>query len=150
MTNIKAHKNKRGVPLFLLALAAAVILLAGLSTFALAGEADVINVVMSQSMDGTFYLDVTVRHDDTGWDHFANWWRVMTEDGKELGRRVLAHPHVGEQPFTRELYDLRVPEGVSVVIVEAHDKVHEYGGNTVCVDMTRERGEGFRVIKRKK
>lgn len=126
-----------------------VILLLGLSASVFAGEADVINVVMSESMDGTFYLDVTVKHADTGWDHFANWWRVTTEDGKELGRRVLAHPHVGEQPFTRELYDLKVPEGISIVIVEAHDMIHEYGGKTVRVDMTKERGEGFRVIKRK-
>ncbi len=126
------------------------VLLLGLSSFAFSGEADVINVVMSESMDGTFNLDVTVKHADTGWEHYANWWRVTTVDGKELGRRVLAHPHVNEQPFTRELYDLKVPEGVSVVIVEAHDKVHEYGGKTVRVDMTKEQGEGYRVIMRKK
>ncbi len=126
------------------------VLLLGLSSIAFAGEADVVNVVMSEGMDGTFNLDVTVKHADTGWDHYANWWRVTTEDGKELGRRVLAHPHVGEQPFTRELYDLKVPKGVSVVIVEAHDKIHEYGGSTVRVDMARERGEGYRVIMRKK
>ena len=126
------------------------VLLLGMSSSALAGEADVLNVIMSENMDGTFDLDVTVKHADTGWDHFANWWRVKTEDGKEFGRRVLAHPHVNEQPFTRELYDLKVPEGVSVVIVEAHDMVHEYGGKTVRVDMTQERGEGYRFLKRKK
>ncbi len=126
------------------------VLLMGLSSFAFAGGADVLQVIMSEGMDGTFNLDVTVKHADTGWDHYANWWRVKTEDGKELGRRVLAHPHVGEQPFTRGLYDLKVPEGLSVVIVEAHDMIHEYGGRTVRVDMAQERGEGFRVIMRKK
>ena len=115
----------------------------------LAGEADVLQVIMSENMDGNFYLDVTVKHDDTGGEHFANWWRVTTEDGTELGRRVLGHPHF-DQPFTRELDDLKVPEGVTVVIVEAHDNVHEYGGKTVRVDMTKERGEGYRVLKRKK
>ena len=127
-----------------------VVFLLGLPSFAFAGEADVLQVIMSEGMDGTFNLDVTVRHADSGWDHYANWWQVVTEDGKELGRRVLVHPHVGEQPFTRELYDLKVPKGVSVVIVEAHDMIHEYGGKVVRVDMTREQGEGFRVIMRKK
>ncbi len=126
------------------------IALLGSAAFALAGEADVLNVVMSESMDGSFNLHVTVKHADTGWDHYANWWRVTTEDGKELGRRVLAHPHVGEQPFTRGLSGLKVPEGVIVVIVEAHDKVHEYGGKTVRVDTAKDRGEGFRVILQKK
>ena len=42
-------------------------------------------------------------HPDTGWDDYADGWRVLDMDGNELGMRVLHHPHVDEQPFTRSL-----------------------------------------------
>ena len=71
-----------------------VALLLGLESFAFAGEADVEFVSMDLKKDGSFYLNATVRHADTGWKHYANWWHVTTDDGKELGRRVLYHPHV--------------------------------------------------------
>ena len=61
-----------------------------------AGEADVVFVELT-GVQGGYYFDVTVKHADTGWEHFANWWRVRTKDGKEIARRVLAHPHVDEQ-----------------------------------------------------
>ena len=123
------------------------VLLLGLSSFAFAGEADVEFVSMDQKKDGSYYLNVTVRHADTGWKHYANWWRIITEDGKELGRRVLYHPHVDEQPFTRELDGLVIPDGVKIIIVEAHDMVHEYGGKVVRVDITKAKGEGYSIKK---
>jgi len=41
---------------------------------------------------------------------------------------VLHHPHEKEQPFTRSLSGVRVPAGVNMMIVRAHDKVHGHGG----------------------
>jgi len=46
-------------------------------------------------------FDVTLSHADTGWEDYADGWRVELEDGTVLGTRVLGHPHVNEQPFTR-------------------------------------------------
>ncbi len=51
--------------------------------------------------DGRF--DVTLSHPDTGWDHYSDDWHVEGARGEVLGLRVLAHPHVTEQPFTRSL-----------------------------------------------
>ena len=35
-------------------------------------------------------FDVTLSHKDTGWDDYANAWRVLDGDGKEqLGMRKL-------------------------------------------------------------
>ena len=48
-------------------------------------------------------FDVTLSHPDTGWDHYADGWRVEDASGAVLGLRVLGHPHVTEQPFTRSL-----------------------------------------------
>jgi hypothetical protein len=92
-----------------------------------AGEADVLNAKISAKGGGVFRIDVTVRHEDAGWDHYANRWDVLDLDGNVLGSRVLAHPHDNEQPFTRSL-TLDLPEGISVVIIRAHDSMHELGG----------------------
>lgn len=57
-------------------------------------------------------VHVTLAHPDTGWDHYADGWEVVSADGATLGTRVLAHPHVDEQPFTRSLrLDLPLPDG---------------------------------------
>ena len=103
---------------------------------ALAGEADVVAVKASVSGNG-WRFDVTVRHDDTGWDHYADAWRVVGPDGTVYGTRTLFHPHVGEQPFTRSLSGVEIPAGVTAVTVEAHDLVHGWGGTTVEVALER-------------
>lgn len=111
-----------------------------------AGEADVVRVEITRR-GGVYYFDVTLRHADTGWEHYADWWRVKTVGGKELARRTLAHPHVDEQPFTRGLGGVRIPGGVYIIIVEGHDLVHKYGGQTVKVDLSKTEGEGYRIGK---
>ena len=105
-------------------------LLAGavLALPAAAGEADVLDVKISQSGSGTYSFTVTVRHADTGWDHYADRWEVVAPDGTVLGTRVLLHPHVNEQPFTRSQSGIRIPEGIDTVIVRAHDSVDGLGG----------------------
>lgn len=83
--------------------------------------------VVATPSDGGWRFDVTVAHADTGWDHYADGWRVETEDGAELGTRVLMHPHVTEQPFTRALSGVAIPDGTARVVVRAHDGVHGWG-----------------------
>ena len=103
------------------------------SSTALAGEADVVDVKVSGS--GTeFRFSVTVRHADTGWDHYADAWEVVGEDGSVYGKRVLHHPHVDEQPFTRS-GTATIPEGVKTVTVRAHDSVDGYGGAEMTVSV---------------
>jgi hypothetical protein len=91
---------------------------------------------------------VTVRHADRDPDHWADWWRVRAPDGRELGRRVLLHSHVDEQPFTRDAR-IRIPRDIRVVVVEAHDKVHGRGGATVTVDLATVSGPGYRVRRQR-
>ena len=100
------------------------------ATAALAGEADVIRADIKQTGEGSFFIKVTVRHADEGWDHYANKWEVVAPDGKVLGTRTLYHPHVDEQPFTRSLSDVKIPASTTEITVRAHDSVHEYGGVT--------------------
>lgn len=64
-------------------------------------------------------LSVTLRHPDTGWDHYADGWEALTPDGTSLGIRELAHPHVEEQPFTRSLSGVNIPDGVEALHIRA-------------------------------
>lgn len=57
-------------------------------------------------------VSVTLAHPDTGWDHYADGWRIEAEDGTVIGTRELLHPHVEEQPFTRSLTVDDLPDGL--------------------------------------
>jgi len=103
---------------------------------ALAGEADVLDV-KAHASGGAWSFDVTVQHADTGWDHYADAWRVVGPDGTVYGARTLYHPHVGEQPFTRSLAGVAIPDAVTAVTVEAHDSVHGWGGAQVELALPR-------------
>ena len=97
------------------------------------GCADVVAVEAERSADGTYSFDVTVSSADTGNEKYADAWEVRSVDGAVLGTRVLAHPHVGEQPFTRSLGGVAVPAGVVEVLVAARDSVVGFCGATVTV-----------------
>jgi hypothetical protein len=102
-----------------------------------AGEADVVRAEARAEGGGAWRFRVTVAHGDTGWDHYADKWDVVASDGTVLGTRVLLHPHETEQPFTRSLGGVKIPEGVSEVTLRAHDRVHGYGGKEVTVELPR-------------
>lgn len=74
-------------------------------------------------------FDVTLSHGDTGWDDYADGWRVELADGTVLGTRVLGHPHVEEQPFTRSS-QIIVPGGVTEVYIRASDNVGGWAEGT--------------------
>lgn len=101
---------------------------------AFAGEAAVTAAKATKTNAG-WRFDVTVQHADTGWDHYADAWRVVGKDGTVYGTRTLYHPHVDEQPFTRSLSGVAIPSGVTEVIVESHDSVHGWGGKQVVVQL---------------
>ena len=115
----------------------AILLVLYLTATCFCGEADVVGVKVKPTGDGLFDFDVTVRHADAGWNHYADKWELLAPDGAVLGSRTLYHPHVDEQPFTRSLAGVRIPADISTVTVRAHDSVHGYGGQTVSVVLPR-------------
>jgi hypothetical protein len=96
------------------------------------GCADVIDASVERSGD-RFVVTATVRSADTGWDRYADAWEVRTTDGDVLGTRELTHPHVDEQPFTRSLTGVVIPEAVMTVEIAARDSVVGFCGTTVSV-----------------
>ena len=101
-----------------------------------AGEADVVQVSVTAADIGIYRFDVTVQHGDTGWDHYADKWEIVAPDGKILGTRKLLHPHVNEQPFTRSLSGVKIPDNIQQVSVRAHDSLHAYGGRVMTYDLS--------------
>ena len=103
---------------------------------AAAGEADVVAAEAVRT-GGAWRFDVTVRHADEGWDHYADAWEVVGPDGTVYGVRELLHPHVDEQPFTRSLSGVAIPGDVETVTVRARDSVHGFGGAEIDIRLPR-------------
>ena len=78
---------------------------------------------------------VTLAHPDTGWDHYADGWRIETAEGRVLGTRGLAHPHVTEQPFTRSLSGVDIPEAIETVYIRAKCSVDGWNADRVAVNL---------------
>ncbi len=95
-----------------------------------ANQVEIVKVTANCEKDQTCRFDVTLKHEDTGWKHFANKWEVYTPKDELLATRTLYHPHVNEQPFTRSLGNVKIPKGVNKVIIKAHDNVHGYAKKT--------------------
>lgn len=93
------------------------------------GCADVVDATVERS-GSRFVVTATVRSADTGWDRYADAWEVRTMDGEVVGTRILAHPHVDEQPFTRSLVGVQIPETSTSVEVAARDSVVGFCGAT--------------------
>jgi len=99
------------------------------------GCADVIGARATLAEDGSYNFDVTVRSADTGWDKYADKWEVRAPDGSVLGERVLAHPHVEEQPFTRSQGGIRVPAELRTVTVVARDSAEGFCGRAFELEL---------------
>ncbi len=98
-------------------------------------EPSEIKAAEAQRNGDTWRFSVTVAHPDTGWDHYADGWRVELEDGTILGTRVLAHPHVNEQPFTRSLGGVAIPEGIATVFIREKCSVDGWGKTRLPLDL---------------
>lgn len=102
-----------------------------------AGEADVVRASAREAPNGTWTLSATVRHDDEGWDHYADQWIASTPEGDIVATRILAHPHVDEQPFTRALSGVVIDPSVTTLVFRARDSVHGIGGAAVTITLAR-------------
>jgi hypothetical protein len=116
----------------------------GYTGAALAGQVEVVKTVFDWR-NGSWYVSTTLRHDDTGWEHYADAWRVVNEQGEVLATRTLFHPHEHEQPFTRSLGNVVIPAGASVVYVEAHDKVDGWSKQRIRVDLRQAKGDRYEI-----
>lgn len=96
---------------------------------------DVIDARVQAQHADTFDFDVTVSSPYDTPQRYADAFRVEGKDGAVFGERRLLHDHAGEQPFTRDLYGVRIPRGVRSVVVQARDRKYGYGGRKLEVPL---------------
>lgn len=110
-----------------------------LTTFktALANDVKILAANFKNTANDQWSVNVTLKHNDTGWDHYADNWRVVDANGNILGDRVLFHPHENEQPFTRSLSNVHIPDDSYLIFIEAHDKVHGWTPNRMAIDLSK-------------
>ncbi len=118
-----------------------------LSGPAMAGQVEIVHTQFVLRGD-TWQVHTTLRHGDTGWEHYADAWRVVNEKGDVLGTRTLFHPHVDEQPFTRSQGGITIAKETPIVFVEAHDKKHGWSPQRVKVDLRKAKGDRFTVQRK--
>ncbi|MEM9344178.1 MAG: hypothetical protein AAGA87_14130 [Pseudomonadota bacterium] len=102
---------------------------------AAAADPAVIEGAEARASGGAWSFSVTLSHGDTGWDDYADGWRVVSADGAILGTRELMHPHVNEQPFTRSLSGVAIPEGMSSVWIEASTNTGGWAGEKLEIPL---------------
>jgi hypothetical protein len=120
----------------------------GLVLLAVPAAADtpkVVNARIIKLGKTSYEFQVTVEHEDTSREQYADRWAEIGPGGRVLGTRVLYHPHIGERQFTRKLRGVTIPEGVEHVIVRVHDKVHGYGREKlIALPTSKSRDPGFK------
>ncbi|MFK7939394.1 MAG: hypothetical protein AB8B82_08450 [Roseovarius sp.] len=100
-----------------------------------AGSPEIVDAkITKQGMN--WRIEVTLLHEDTGWEHFADGWEVLDADGRVLGYRKLHHPHVEEQPFTRSLSNLMLPDGTRELFIRAHCSKKGWNSETVRIELS--------------
>ena len=102
--------------------------------FAVPAHADQPKIVAVDVSSGGNAFAVTLLHSDTGWDHYADAWEILSPDGQQIGIRELAHPHETEQPFTRTLDGLIIPLALDHVLIRARCSVDGWT-ETIRVDL---------------
>ncbi|HIG31818.1 MAG TPA: hypothetical protein EYQ50_30000 [Verrucomicrobiales bacterium] len=75
---------------------------------------------------GAYTVEVEVSSPDLGCDQYADWWKILSESGELLYRRILAHSHVAEQPFVRRGGPVPIAPN-QIVWIRAHMNSHGYG-----------------------
>jgi len=108
--------------------------------------AQVRQVELRETENRVYDVSVTLRHADSGWDHYADLWQVVDDaTGEVLGERPLAHPHTNEQPFTRSLSRVEIPEGVEVLRIRGKCNQHGYEGKQVRIPLDTDEGKDYRI-----
>jgi hypothetical protein len=94
---------------------------------------DVVDLKVEARGSNRFDFDFTLSSPYDTPQRYADAFKVLEAQDKQLGERVLLHYHQTEQPFTRDLHGVMIPAGVRVVTVQGRDQKYGYDGKTIQV-----------------
>ena len=97
---------------------------------------DIIGATAEQTNLG-WTFDVTVSSPYDSADRYADAWRIVGPEGTVFGIRELAHDHAAEQPFTRTIQGVEIPDDVELVTIEGRDQANGWGGETFELALSR-------------
>jgi hypothetical protein len=99
--------------------------------------AHVLATTFERTAKGTYTVSATIRHNDTGWDNYADAFEVkgnpVQNNPVQNGLCVLTHPHETEQPFTHSQSDV-IAQGI--IWVKAKGNVEGSGGSKIYLDLS--------------
>jgi hypothetical protein len=112
-----------------------------------AGNVEILAAELHNTGSTSWLVRVTLKHQDKGWEHYADNWQIVDGNGKVLGDRILYHPHVDEQPFTRSLSNVNIPANIRIIYITAHDKIHGWTANRLKIDLRKVKENRLKVEK---
>jgi hypothetical protein len=96
---------------------------------------DIVGASFDPIGDTTWSVRVTLSSPYDSEDRYADAWRVLLPNGTVLGTRQLTHDHAAEQPFTRALNNVEIPEDTQSVLIEGHDLINGWSEDTIEFDL---------------
>lgn len=96
----------------------------------------VVAAAATETPDG-WTIEATLSSPYDSAERYADAWRVLDPGGAVLGVRELLHDHAAEQPFTRSLTGVEIPDGVEEITIEGRDLEYGWGGETVTIELDR-------------
>ncbi len=103
---------------------------------ALADAPEIVGAKVGET-GGLWAVTVTIAHDDTGWDHFAGGFAVLSPDGTQLGALEFSHPHTGQDRFEASLTGLRIPDDIPFILIRTRCSLVGWAAEPVKVDLPR-------------
>ena len=114
----------------------AIFAIASFQASAAAADHPQVRDATAEQRGAAWRISVTLAHPDTGWDHYADGWEILDAQGNRLGYRKLHHPHVNEQPFTRSLSNVEIPDDTRRVFIRPHCSVDGWAPTATPLDIS--------------